>query len=461
LSHQKPIPKKDEIEALYFKEGGTISSLSRHYKTSNPTVRKWLDFYGIKKKSQQQASSEANNRHKFMSMPNKLELAEMYSGNSIKALEKYYSVSQKTIYEWLENYDIELKDLSEACRDGKNKQFEHMQFDKEFLEKKYDRKKPLTILADDLGVSYSYLKKLFKKYDMQVEVPWRSKAEIELFEYCERTYGEYDWIHNTKEIITPFELDIYNKKNSLAIEYCGNVWHSENFGKKKSNYHQKKFIMCEEVGVKLITIFESDDTEKVKKLLNTIHGKNKRVYARKTEVKRITVEESRKFHNEHHMHGFIPARYHYGLFNQGELVMACSFGKSRYNKKYEYECARMSSHSDFTVVGGASKLFSNFIKIENPNSIITYADLRFGDGKVYEHCGFSFSGLTPPNYWYFNKRNPRTLFSRVAFQKHKLKTKLEYFDEAKTEYENMLENGWDRIWDCGSAIYTWTKKEGQ
>jgi hypothetical protein len=45
----------------------------------------------------------------------------------------------------------------------------------------------------------------------------------------------------------------------------------------------------------------------------------------------------------------------------------------------------------------------------------------------------------------------------VKFQKHKLKNILETFDPLKTEYENMLENGWDRIWDCGNAKFEWKK----
>ena len=33
------------------------------------------------------------------------------------------------------------------------------------------------------------------------------------------------------------------------------------------------------------------------------------------------------------------------------------------------------------------------------------------------------------------------------------KEELEIFDPLKTEYENMLENDWDRIWDCGNTVY--------
>ena len=38
----------------------------------------------------------------------------------------------------------------------------------------------------------------------------------------------------------------------------------------------------------------------------------------------------------------------------------------------------------------------------------------------------------------------------MSFQKHKLKKLLPLFDEKLSEWENMKNNGFDRIWDCGN-----------
>jgi len=40
-----------------------------------------------------------------------------------------------------------------------------------------------------------------------------------------------------------------------------------------------------------------------------------------------------------------------------------------------------------------------------------------------------------------------------VFQKHKLKGLLEYFNPEMTEWENMMNNGYDRIWNCGTITY--------
>lgn len=452
------VPSKEKIEELYCQEGATISSVARLLETNNTTLRKWLIGYDIDRKSHQQASKEANNRHRSSIIPEKAVLERMYSENSIKNIETFYSVSQQTVYEWLDFLEIPLKTLSEATTYGKLKQYEHIKFTKEFLEEQYDKTKPLSFLCDKLNVSNSHIRNLFKKYGIEAAIPWRSKAEIDLFDYCKETFPDCEWESSNRSLITPFELDIVNHTLKIAIEYCGVYWHSEFLGGKENNYHQKKFLLCRDAGYKLVTVFESDNIEKIKSLLNTIHSKNEKIYARNTEIKELTVEVAREFYDKHHIHNFVGAKHHYGLFHNNVLVQAISFGVSRYNGKYEFECTRMVSHSDYTVIGGASKLFSHFFKTVNPKNCVTYSDLRFGEGKVYENCGFSYRSITSPNYWYFNRYDIE-LFSRVKFQKHKLPDMLEIFDSNLSEFENMTNNRWDRIWDCGNAVYVWENKK--
>ena len=55
-------------------------------------------------------------------------------------------------------------------------------------------------------------------------------------------------------------------------------------------------------------------------------------------------------------------------------------------------------------------------------------------------------GTTKPNYFYI--KNNR-IYSRQQFQKHKLSRKLCEFDDSLTEVQNMFNNGYRRIWDCG------------
>lgn len=451
------IPPKEELEELYLQEGSTLSSVGRHYGTSHKTVKAWLDKYGIKPKSQKQASTEANNRKRKKSKPSKEILQYLYDSHSIDSLETYFGVGQQTIYEWLKEYNIQIRSLSQSCKTGKRKQFKSIQFSKEFLDRQYDRKKSIDELAKKLGVSRSHIRNQLITNGIKIEPvdpSWRSKAEIRIYKYLVSEFPNDNWSHSNKSIIAPYELDIVNLDKKIAIEYCGLYWHSEGSSGKKQNYHKEKYFKCKEAGFELITIFESDSIEKIKCLLLKKLGKTNKIGARKTVLKRIISKDAMIFHNDHHLHSSIGGARHYGLFYEDTLVMVASFGKNRFSKYYEYECTRITSHSNYTVVGGVSKLIKHFIKTENPRSIVTFSDLRFGEGNVYLNCGFTRVKDSPPNYWYSKKYMPE-LYSRVKFQKHKLKNILEDFDPLKTEYENMFENGWDRIWDCGNAKYEW------
>ena len=50
-------------------------------------------------------------------------------------------------------------------------------------------------------------------------------------------------------------------------------------------------------------------------------------------------------------------------------------------------------------------------------------------------------------------QNGQYVGSRYKFQKHKLKHILNVFDESLTEWENMINNGYDRVWDCGNRVF--------
>ena len=177
--------------------------------------------------------------------------------------------------------------------------------------------------------------------------------------------------------------------------------------------------MCDDIGYTLLTIFEHDDMNKIKALIKRKIGlKPNRIYARQCTCKQIESKVAVNFHNKFHISGSIPCSIHYGLFYNNELVQVVSLLKSRFSKRYDYECGRMTCHSEYSVIGGASKLFKNAFRNHNITSCITYADLRFGNGSTYRHCGFTRLEDTQPNYSYVKNGIAE---SRIKFQKHKLK----------------------------------------
>ena len=130
-----------------------------------------------------------------------------------------------------------------------------------------------------------------------------------------------------------------------------------------------------------------------------------------------------------------------------------TFGKPRFDKKHEWELLRFCNKLGYHIPGSASRLLKYFERNFKPVSLVSYADRRWSQGKVYEKLGFTFSHKSDPNYWYFKNNDVSRIFSRVNFQKHKLKTKIKVFDIMLSEYENMKANGYNRIFDCGNLVY--------
>lgn len=84
-----------------------------------------------------------------------------------------------------------------------------------------------------------------------------------------KTFYNNKVIENNKLIINPKELDIYLPDLKLAIEFNGNFWHSQENGFAK-DYHLKKSLMCRDKGISLIHIYEFEDLNKQKRLLQDL-----------------------------------------------------------------------------------------------------------------------------------------------------------------------------------------------
>ena len=259
---------------------------------------------------------------------------------------------------------------------------------------------------------------------------------------------------SSRSIIQPSQLDIYIPSHNLAIEFNGLYWHSEEYLHK--NYHLNKTNECNNKGIKLIHIFEDEWLYKkniVKsRLLNILGLTSKKIYARNTEIKEVSNSDSKNFINDNHLQGFSNSSIKIGLYYNNELVSLMMFNKPRLGigKSYDgYELTRFCNKLNINVVGGASKILKYFIKLYNPKEIISYADMRWSQGNLYEKLGFTQTHINKPNYWYIVGKKRK---HRLGFRKDKLKN--EGFEIInKTEHEIMLERGIYRIYDCGTITY--------
>ncbi|MFW6243118.1 MAG: DUF7487 domain-containing protein [bacterium] len=287
-----------------------------------------------------------------------------------------------------------------------------------------------------------------------------SGLEIEFFNFIKENYCG-NIIQSVRNIIKPYELDIYLPDLKLAFEFNGLYWHNEL--NKPDNYHKIKSDMCDERGIQLIHIYEDDWLYKKdilkSMILNKIGLTKNKIFARKCEIKEISDNKLvRNFLNKNHIQGFIGSSIKIGLYYKGELISLMTFGKKRtpLNSKSsnnEYEMLRFCNKLNTNVVGGASKLFKYFIKTHKPNEIVSYADRSYSNGNLYKQLGFKLIHISKPNYNYIINNIKK---HRFGFRKDILIK--QGFDSNKSEKEIMLERRIHRIYNSGNYKFLYKLK---
>lgn len=104
-----------------------------------------------------------------------------------------------------------------------------------------------------------------------------SKGEEELNNFIESLGLET--VKNCRSLIGPFEIDVYIPNLNIALEFNGYYWHSDEIVAGKSRfktaeeYHAHKKKLCEDRGVNLYFVWESDwmgNQSEVKNALNNL-----------------------------------------------------------------------------------------------------------------------------------------------------------------------------------------------
>jgi Zn finger protein HypA/HybF involved in hydrogenase expression len=288
------------------------------------------------------------------------------------------------------------------------------------------------------------------------QTTYKSAAEYEIIQFLKD-----NGIHNVVQSWRGFgkELDIWIPDKNLAIEYNGVYWHSSKDRKtdsEKESQHLFKTTMCEDNNINLLHIFDIEwnslQGKKIWKsvILNKLGLCKTKIYARKCQIATISGSDAKSFFNNNHLQGAVSGAFlNIGLIYDDELVAVGSFAKARFNKNKSYELLRFASVCDTTVTGGFSRIINEFSR-NHKGSLLSYANRRWSQGGVYNQTGFKLLSMSDPCYYYTNFK---TVWHRTSFQKHKLSKKLQNFDNSLSAVDNMYNNGYARIWDCGTYVF--------
>jgi hypothetical protein len=331
--------------------------------------------------------------------------------------------------------------------------------DKDWLYKQHiTNKRTIASICVILGLHWkghsSTFRKQFKKFDIPIHrYTMQSAPQLELERFL--AYEGIEFQTNIRTIIGPYEIDIYIPEFSLAIEFNGLYWHSEIH--KEVNYHLTKTEMCEELGIRLIHIFEDEwlySSNKCKETLLHLLGKSEQGdYARNTIIKEIEWKQAKDFLNRYHLlNAGQSGNYRIGAFNvKDELIGVMVFGQQNNegSDKDSVELRRFVTNKKNNP-GLGSKMFKYAIVEQGYKEIIAFVDRRWFTGLVKTYIGFTLDGVTSPALWWTDGSNR---YHRRFITKKQLID--EGMDRNLTKVSMMLKLGYVRIWDCGKLKLKW------
>lgn len=329
--------------------------------------------------------------------------------------------------------------------------------DKQWLyDQHITQSKTISNIADELGVWPIVVHAQLTKHNIPVlhhqNIIGRSTAEKEICAFLDELGVHYETSNRT--LIAPKELDIVIESHKVAIEYCGLYWHSTANPRMSPSYHKSKLTASNAAGYRLVTIFEDEwlnSADIVKSKICSILNKSQSpvVYARKTTVVKLSTAQKAAFFDQYHIQGNGPGSISYGLMHNNTLVAAMTF----INQQKEWNLNRYATACN--VVGGFTKLLAHFKRNHQWSRIISFADLRYSVGHMYETCGFVLEATLPPDYYYV-KGNKR--IHKFNMRHKQLKVIMgDLYDPNVSESANTKQLGLHKIYNCGLLRYVLTK----
>jgi hypothetical protein len=376
---------------------------------------------------------------------------------AIETIGNELGVSHIVVNKWLKTHGI--KDLMDARR--RNQTATNIMKNSEKLSNLYEQGFTCSQIAEQLNTTQGTVSRWLAFHNIERrpsnsyerKINKVSSEEQEIIDFISNVYsGEIKT--SNRSILNGQELDIYLPEANLAIEYNGlyshsyKPWEERECLIKGPNYHLNKTLKCQEQSIQLIHIFSDEWNYRqgiVKSILKSKLNLNNKIYARKCSIVEISSVDKNSFLNANHIQGEDKSKIKLGLEYENNLVALMTFNKSRYNKNHEWELVRFCNSKDTNVIGGFSKLLSNF-RVNYKGSIVSYADRRYSNGGVYSKNGFDLICVNKPGYYYVD-RNFLNRYNRMKFQKKLIGA----YD--CTEYEKAREMGFNRIYDCGTLSF--------
>lgn len=319
-------------------------------------------------------------------------------------------------------------------------------------------------IAERYNINPNHLIQAIWRFGKQDNIEWdrrRSQAErlwLRRFEKAGFDFIEQASIYDKKIL----KCDFLNEKRKFAVEINPTYTHSTfgrcNYGNVEYDYHYNRSREAEKNGYEVFHVWDWEDRNLVLSFIKSkLHLDSHKVSARKCDIVELSSKQANDFLAKNHLQGGIAKGQSacYGLVYDDVLLQVSTYGYSRFNKSYEWECLRSCSLLDWHIYGGLSRLQNYFIEQKKPKSLIAYTDYSRSNGAMNENINRRFLNYTGPSLvWYDYDRMLRDTLIRSKGACAILG--IDRIDREKTGLSNndiMLANGYYGVYDCGSKVY--------
>ena len=279
-----------------------------------------------------------------------------------------------------------------------------------------------------------------------------SKLEEDFVSFI-RSFYSGEVITSVRDKIPPMELDIFLPEFNIAVEINGGYWHSERF--KDKNYHIRKYNLCTDKNIRLVSIWEWEylkDKDKIENFIKNLIIEKKKLFARKLQIKEVDVKSQREFLESNHLQGYVPCTYALGLYTGDELIQLMTL-RVKSKKDKLYEIGRLATKTGYIVIGGTKRLFKHLLSLVDFETIISYNNMDKFTGDTYESLGMNFENISIPYGWIRNLE----YLPRYATQKSKLVK--QGFEKNLSESEIMRSEGFEKIYFTGVSKFVLKKEK--
>lgn len=438
----KRISKKDLLNIINDKHS-SIKNIFKKYNINKKEYNYLKDYYKLNDRKSQTYRKDTL---RILNNYDKDFIYDYYitQNHTINECMEFFKVKRDTFLKCLDYYNIDkVVHLSDIIKNIDENEFKY------YVKNNHSFNEITTKFNIDYWQLISLLD-YFKIEDKDIAIKTGTIPENEFKQLLINNNIEYEYQFNLNNY--RYDFKVGNKLIEINPSYTHNSFYGfrnlvPSLDKK---YHYTKTKNAVDNGYNCISIWDWDDVNKV---LNIIKPRD-RVYARKCSIKEVDLKKAKEYLNKYHLQGYARDKIRLGLYNEDELVGIMTFGKPRYNKKYEWELVRLCSHK--YVVGGAEKLFNYFVHNYNPNSIISYCDMSKFKGETYLKLGFKYKSYSINKHWYNIKEKIHITDNLLRQRGFDQLFKTNYGKGTSNE-ELMRENGFVEIYDCGQASYVWEK----